>query len=79
MGDFHQSGIVTTLHNLTNRSIHELETELVNFSQQRRLGLILPSLYSELQTEALPKIISTLQDVPYLNQIIIGLDRANQD
>ncbi len=79
MGDFHQSGIVTTLHNLTNRSIHELETELVNFSQQRKLGLILPSLYSELQTEALPKIVDTLKDVPYLNQIVIGLDRASEE
>jgi glucosyl-3-phosphoglycerate synthase len=50
MGDFHQSGIVTTLHNLTRRSIHDLESELCKFSQQRQLGLILPSLYSELNT-----------------------------
>ena len=71
MGDFHQSGIVTTLHNLTRRSLHELEAELTNFSQQRRLGLILPSLYSELDTEALPNIMHILKDVPYLNQIVI--------
>ena len=77
MGDFHQSGIVTTLHNLTRRSLHELEAELTNFSQQRRLGLILPSLYSELDTEALPNIMHILKDVPYLNQIVIGLDRAD--
>lgn len=79
MSDFHQSGIVTTLHNLTNRSLHELETELENFSRQRRLGLILPSLYSELSTDALPQIINTLESVPYLNQIVIGLDRASED
>lgn len=78
MGDFHQSGIVTTLHNLTNRSLHELEAELVSFSHQRRLGLILPSLYSELQTDALPNIVKILEDVPYLNQIVVGLDRANE-
>lgn len=78
MGDFHQSGIVTTLHNLTRRSIHELESELCNFNQQRQLGLILPSLYSELNTQALPKIVDTLKQVPYLNQIVIGLDRANE-
>ncbi|MEM8844738.1 MAG: glycosyl transferase [Pseudomonadota bacterium] len=79
MSDFHQSGIVTTLHNLTNRSLHELETELENFSRQRRLGLILPSLYSELDTDALPNIIKVLEKAPYLNQIVIGLDRANED
>lgn len=78
MGDFHQGGIVTTLHNLTRRSIHELESELCNFNQQRQLGLILPSLYSELNTQALPKIVDTLKQVPYLNQIVIGLDRANE-
>ena len=78
MGDFHQSGIVTTLHNLTNRSVEQLESELVSFSQQRRMGLILPSLYSELQTEALPQIVDTLKEVPYLNQIVIGLDRADE-
>ena len=79
MGDFHQSGIVTTLHNLTRRSIHELESELCNFSQQRQLGLILPSLYSELNTEALPSIVNILKEVPYLNQIVIGLDRADNE
>lgn len=78
MGDFHQSGIVTTLHNLTNRTIEQLESELVSFSKQRRMGLILPSLYSELQTEALPQIVDTLKEVPYLNQIVIGLDRADE-
>lgn len=78
MGDFHQSGIVTTLHNLTKRTTEDLESELLSFSQQRKLGLILPSLYSELQTEALPKIVKTLEQVPYLNEIVIGLDRADE-
>ena len=78
MGDFHQSGIVTTLHNLTNRTSEDLESELLSFSQQRRMGLILPSLYSELQTEALPNIVKTLEKVPYLNQVVIGLDRADE-
>ena len=78
MGDFHQSGIVTTLHNLTDRTTEQMESELVGFSQQRRMGLILPSLYSELQTEALPRIVETLKEVPYLNQIVIGLDRADE-
>ncbi|MEM7304821.1 MAG: glycosyl transferase [Pseudomonadota bacterium] len=79
MSDFHQGGIVTTLHNLTKRPIEEVEKELVEFSDKRRLGLILPSLYSELSTDALPQIINILQKVPYLNQIVIGLDRASED
>jgi glucosyl-3-phosphoglycerate synthase len=78
MADFHQNGIITTLHNLTDRSLDEIETELVGFSRQRPMALILPSLYSELQTPALPNIVRELQKVPYLSQIIIGLDRADE-
>ena len=79
MADFYQNGIVTTLHNLTNRSTEDLETELTQFSQTRPLGLILPSLFSELEGKALPDIISKIAEVPYLSQIVIGLDRANLD
>ncbi|MES9958809.1 MAG: glucosyl-3-phosphoglycerate synthase [Sedimenticola sp.] len=78
MGDFYQNGIITTLHNLSNRPLEELERELVSFSRQRPMALILPSLFSELEGEALPKIIDHLKDVPYLSQIVIGLDRADE-
>lgn len=77
MADFYQNGIVTTLHNLTNRSTEDLEAELTEFSKTRPLGLILPSLFSELEGEALPDIISKISEVPYLSQIVIGLDRAD--
>lgn len=77
MADFYQNGIVTTLHNLTNRSTEDLETELTQFAQTRPLGLILPSLFSELEGKALPDIISKIAQVPYLSQIVIGLDRAD--
>ena len=78
MADFYQNGIVTTLHNLHSRKLEDLEQELVEFSSRRPMGLILPSLYSELEGEALPNIIEQIKDCPYLSQIIIGLDRANQ-
>jgi glucosyl-3-phosphoglycerate synthase len=78
MGDFHQNGCITTLHNLSRRSLAELESELLSFSETRPLGLILPSLFSELEGPAMPLIISELKQVPYLNQIVIGLDRASK-
>ncbi|MCR9104404.1 MAG: glycosyl transferase [Gammaproteobacteria bacterium] len=79
MGDFYQNGIITTLHNLADRPLAELEAELVTFSARRPMALILPSLYSELQGEALPRIIDELTQVPYLSEIVIGLDRADQE
>ncbi len=79
MADFYQNGIVTTLHNLENRPIDELEKELKGFSERRPLGLILPSLFSELEGKALPATIEHIKEVPYLNQIVIGLDRADEN
>jgi len=42
------------------------------------MALILPCLFSELEGEAMPVILSELQQVPYLGEIVIGLDRANE-
>ena len=78
MGDFYQNGIITTLHNLSDRPVEALESELMEFSKQRPMGLILPCLYSELETEAMPNILEHLKRVPYLSQIVIGLDRADE-
>lgn len=77
MADFYQNGIVTTLHNLRARPVAALENELEQFAKKRPLGLILPSLYSELEAPALENIVKELQKVSYLNQIVVGLDRAS--
>ncbi len=79
MGDFYQNGIVTTLHNLSDRPLEDLERDLHLFSSQRPMGLILPSLYSELEGEALPNILEELKPASYLSEIVIGLDRADED
>lgn len=79
MADFYQNGSITTLHNLGERSTACLEQELVQHAKRRPLGLVLPSLYSEIATPALPNILEELKQVPYLSQIVIGLDRANAD
>ena len=78
MGDFYQNGIITTLHNLSRRPVEALEEELLGFSRKRPLGLILPSLFSELEGDALPIIVDELVKVPYLSEIVIGLDRADR-
>jgi len=78
MADFYQNGIVTTLHNLTHRHLSDLENDLVQFSKERPLGLLLPSLYSELEGNAMPNIVKHLKTVPYLNEIVIGLDQADE-
>ncbi|MCF2906152.1 glycosyl transferase [Octadecabacter sp. CECT 8868] len=78
MADFHQNGNITTLHNLRARSADEMEHELSVFAQSRKISLILPCLYSELEGEAMPHILSELAKVSYLHRIIIGLDAADE-
>lgn len=79
MSDFYQNGIITNFHNLTRRPTEDLEKELLGFSKQRPMSLVLPSLYSELEGDALPRIIDELAKVPYLTEIVIGLDRASRE
>lgn len=78
MSDFHQNGNITTLHNLRTRSLDDLEYELQAFGESRRITLILPCLYSELEGPAMPNILSELKTVPYLHRIIVGLDQADE-
>ena len=63
MADFHQNGIITTLHNLADRSLEEMEYELLHFSRFRPMGLILPSLFSELEGENLRLRYKNLEDI----------------
>jgi glucosyl-3-phosphoglycerate synthase len=79
MADFYQNGIVTTLHNLAHRPVEDIESELREFSKKRPMSLILPSLFSELEGDALPNIVKHLKDADYLSEIVIGLDRANEE
>ncbi len=77
MSDFAQTGAITTLHNLTDRPLEALEEELLGFSRKNPMTLILPSLFSELEGPALGPIIDKLTGARYINEIVIGLDRAD--
>ncbi len=78
MADFHQNGNITTLHNLRTRSLDDLTYELSTYAETRKITLILPSLYSELEGPALAHIVDELTQVPYLHRIVIGLDQADE-
>ena len=78
MSDFSQNGIISTLHDFGTKSTKQIENELLTFSKERKMELILPCLISELDGEALPNIVSEISKTNYLHHIIIGLDRANE-
>jgi len=73
MADFHQGGVITTLHRLGRTDVGRLERELVSYADTRPIALVLPCLYSELKDVALKGIIETLERVPYLRQVVVSV------
>ena len=57
MADFHQTGVITSLHRLGDPDLPRLERELLRYASERPVALVLPSLYSELHGPALKRIV----------------------
>jgi glucosyl-3-phosphoglycerate synthase len=79
MGDFYQTGVISTLHRFTTNNLERMEAELKRYSRSTPVALLLPCLYSELEGPAMPRIVEELKKVKYLKQIIVGLDKADAD
>ena len=79
MSDFFQNGVITTIPRLGNRSIENMEEELLRLSKRRNMVLILPALVSEFETDAMMQIVEELKKVHYLYRIVLGLDKANEE
>ncbi len=73
MADFHQTGVITSLHRLGKADLPRLERELMHYAEERPIALVLPSLYSEIRGPALKRIVEELIQVPYLTQCVLSL------
>jgi glucosyl-3-phosphoglycerate synthase len=73
MADFHQTGVITSLHRLGEPDLARLESELVRYGKERPVALVLPSLYAEIHGPALKQIVEELSQVPYLRQCVVSL------
>jgi glucosyl-3-phosphoglycerate synthase len=78
MGDFFQPGVITTLHRMKKVNLEQMGTELEFFSRYNPIALVLPSLYSELKEKALRTIVSEIEKVKYIRQVIVTLGRADE-
>lgn len=79
MSDFYQTGVVSTFHRLGILNIEKIEAELTWYSQERPIALVLPSLYSELDGDALKGIVRELKEVRYVGEIVVALGPASED
>lgn len=78
MSDFAQLGPITTLTRLGSRPLVELEDSLVRHTRRSRTALLIPSLVSELERPALARICDEIVKFPYLDTVLISLDRADE-
>ena len=76
MSDFFQTGAIATLHRLGPTDLPRLERELQEFAKETPIALVLPCHINELGTKALKLIVRELRSVPYLKQIVVGIDGA---
>ncbi len=79
MGDFYQTEMITTLHAFGEQDIDRIESELEDYTRRRPVALVLPSLYSELEGEAIKRIVKELSKVRYINEIIVSLGVAGEE
>jgi glucosyl-3-phosphoglycerate synthase len=76
MADFFQTGSVATLHRLGEPDVDDLETQIQEFTVDFPIALVLPCHANELGSRALRQIIEQISRVPYLHQIVVGIDGA---
>jgi len=79
MSDFIQNRKITNLQMINKRALYDIESEIEVFSYDRKITLLLPSLYSEFIGEAMPRIVKSLETVPYIHRLVLSLDRANEE
>jgi len=78
MSDFYQTGTVATLHRLGRENVDIIEKKLVRYASERPIALVLPSLFRELEGEALKNILEELQKVQYIKEVVITLGPASE-
>jgi glucosyl-3-phosphoglycerate synthase len=79
MADFYQTGVVATFHRLGTIDLEKIESELSWYAQDRPIALVLPSLFSELEGDALKGIIRELKEVKYVRQIVVTLGPSTEE
>lgn len=77
MSDFKQSGTIVTLPRMRPGDEARREEELATHARRTPLALVVPCLVSELEQPALAGMVSKLAGAPFLDTVVISLDRAD--
>lgn len=76
MSDFHQSGPVTTLHDLGEADRDALERVLTQATREYGIGLVLPVTAADAKAPPFARIVEELRDTDYIDQVCVVLGEA---
>lgn len=85
MADFHQEGVITTIHSLYDsfdrkEYLVNLERKLEEHARHCRITLLLPCLFSELENPAvMNQIMDNIDKVRYIHSIIVALGGTTEE
>jgi glucosyl-3-phosphoglycerate synthase len=79
MPDFVQHRLITTLHDLGTTDRDSMESLLERETRHYPIGLVLPVTAADMRAEPFGKIITQLQDVAYIDQIIVTMGAAQDE
>jgi glucosyl-3-phosphoglycerate synthase len=79
VSDFHQFGPVTALPRLGTRSIENLEAQILALTPKFPVSLVVPMVPAEMDRPALGHILDELCQVPYLDCVVVSLNRAGPE
>ncbi len=74
MADFFQHARVPTLHHLSHADSAEREAELLEWSADKPVALLLPALFAECERPALPQILERAADVSYISEVVLSMN-----
>lgn len=77
MADFQQN-VVPTFTRLPDEDLARMEKSIVRTARRAPIGVIIPSLYSDLSSPAMQHIIAELAGMAFIKRVYISLDRSSE-
>ncbi|MCB1210976.1 MAG: hypothetical protein KDK97_16755 [Verrucomicrobiales bacterium] len=74
MADFFQHAQIPTLHHLAEPDPASVQADLLKWSADRPIALLLPALFAECERPALPHILDEVSQASYVREIVVSMN-----
>lgn len=77
MSDFYQHARVPTLHHLAKPDSAAREVEMLRWTVDRPVALLLPALYAECERPALPHILEEVSRAEHISEVVLSMNQMD--